>query len=427
MATAPVLIPLVQDAVEDGTFAGLGLPASLCAVIARQGLTSPLPIQTATISDALAGRDVLGQAATGSGKTLAFSLPLVTRLAAQAQTGPRRPRALVVAPTRELASQIDAVIKPLAAAVGMRTATVFGGVGAGPQISALRAGTEIIIGCPGRLLDLYEHRALDLRGIEVSVIDEADHLADIGFLPAVTKLLEATPQTGQRLLFSATLSGPVDVLVRRFLHDPVSHTVSEGAAPDMEHQVMVVDATLRLGALLQKVGKNRAVIFTRTKHRARQLTRTLNTQGLHAVELHGNLSQGARSANLRAFSTGAAQVLVATDIAARGIHVDEVPLVVHADPPLEHRAYLHRSGRTARAGAAGTVVTLAMPEQIDDVKALLRRAELTATWMDHHGTTLAPALSAARSGVRSGSGSGSPAPAGGRPRRSGPPRRTRRG
>ncbi len=379
----PVPQPLVEEPAREvlaGSFDALGLPAKLCAVLDKQGLTTPLPIQSATVADALAGRDVLGQAATGSGKTLAFALPLVARLMTAPKARGRGPRALVIAPTRELASQINAVVKPLATAAGLRTATVFGGVGAGPQIAALRAGTEIIIGCPGRLVDHLDHRALDLGNVEVCVIDEADHMADVGFLPMVNRLLAATPAEGQRLLFSATLADGVDVLVRRFLHDPVTHSVSAGAAPDVDHHVVVIDSADRIKVLVGLVGDGRGVVFTRTKHRARQLTRTLNASGLSAVELHGNLSQNARTANLRAFSTGGVQVLVATDIAARGIHVDDVPLVVHADPPIEHRAYLHRSGRTARAGASGTVVTLATPDQIGDVESLLRKAKLSAEW-----------------------------------------------
>lgn len=424
VAAPPVVHPAPPAGSVVGTassFSELGLPAALCAVLTRQGLTEPLPIQSATVADGLAGRDVLGQASTGSGKTLAFALPLVARLMAGTPNpapGRRRPRALVVAPTRELASQIDAVIKPLAAAAGLRSATIFGGVGAAPQLAALRAGTEIIIGCPGRLLDHLEHRALDLGGIEICVIDEADHLADVGFLPMVNRLLDATPRNGQRLLFSATLAGGVDALIRRFLRDPVSHAVSAGAPPDLVHKVLVVDSDARVDALVDLLGTDRGVIFTRTKHRAKQLTRTLITRGLNAVELHGNLSQNARTANLGAFSSGKAQVMVATDIAARGIHVDEVPLVIHADPPLEHRAYLHRSGRTARAGNSGTVVTLTTPDQIGDVKTLLRRAGLDATWTKH-----------AERGPQSGRPPASPPADAARtapPRNStGPPRRTR--
>ncbi len=378
-------VPTVTTPVEvpsgPGSFAALGVPHALCAALARQGLVEAFPIQTATLPDALNGRDVLGQGRTGSGKTLAFALPIVARLAATPRRqGDRRPRALVLVPTRELASQVEAVIKPLAATAGLRTATVFGGVGAGPQLAALRAGVEIIIGCPGRLADHMGSRALDLGGIEVTVIDEADHMADVGFLPVVRRLLDATPRQGQRLLFSATLAGGVDQVVRQYMNDPVSHAVATETPVEMTHHVLVVHADDRVTVVADLARAQRVVVFTRTKHRAKQLTQKLASAGLSAVELHGNLSQNARTKNLDAFSDGRATALVATDIAARGIHVDEVPLVVHADPPVEHKAYVHRSGRTARAGAAGVVVTLVTTDQVNDVKDLLRHAEIKATW-----------------------------------------------
>ena len=373
--------PRAEAPTGPGSFAALGVPASLCETLAAQGLVEAFPIQTATLPDALAGRDVLGQGRTGSGKTLAFALPIVARLAANRRAqNDRRPRALVLVPTRELAAQVEAVIKPLAAAARLRSATIFGGVGAGPQIAALRAGTEIIIGCPGRLVDHMGTRALDLSGIEITVLDEADHMADVGFLPMVRRLLDATPQRGQRMLFSATLAGGVDQVVRQYMDDPVTHAVATEAPIEMTHHVLVIHPDERLNVLAELARAHRSVVFTRTKHRAKQLRQKLAAGGLNVVELHGNLSQNARTANLDAFSDGSANVLVATDIAARGIHVDEVPLVVHADPPMEHKAYVHRSGRTARAGAAGTVVTIATHDQVHEVRTLLRQANITATW-----------------------------------------------
>ena len=381
-APAPTpALPPVEIPTGPGSFSALGVPEALCAVLARQGLAEAFPIQTATLPDALDGRDVLGQGRTGSGKTLAFALPIVARLAATPRrTDVRRPRALVLVPTRELASQVEAVIKPLAAAAGLRTATIFGGVGAGPQLAALRAGTEIIIGCPGRLADHMGTRALDLGGIEITVLDEADHMADVGFLPTVRKLLDATPKVGQRMLFSATLAGGVDQVVRQYLHDPVSHAVATEVPVEMTHHVLVVHPDDRVAVVAELAHAHRVVVFTRTKHRAKQLSAKLEADGLAAVALHGNLSQNARTKNLDAFSDGTASAMVATDIAARGIHVDQVPLVVHADPPMEHKAYVHRSGRTARAGAAGTVVTIATADQVGEVRDLLRRASITATW-----------------------------------------------
>lgn len=380
---APDMVPLEQVPTGPGTFASLGVPLQLAAVLTAQGLVDAFPIQVATLSDSLSGRDVLGQGRTGSGKTLAFALPIVARLAADAgsrRTNDKRPRALVLVPTRELAAQVNAVIEPLAASVGLRTATVFGGVGAGPQIAAFNAGVEILVACPGRLLDHTGSRAVDLSAIEVTVLDEADHMADVGFLPMVKRILDATPAGGQRMLFSATLAGGVDKIVRQYLDNPVSHAVATEAPVDMTHHVLVVDNDDRLSVVADLARTNRVVVFTRTKHRAKQMARKLEAAGINAVDLHGNLSQNARTRNLELFSTGEATVLVATDIAARGIHVDEVPLVVHADPPMEHKAYTHRSGRTARAGAAGVVVTIAAHEQVSEVRGLLRQAKVAAAW-----------------------------------------------
>jgi superfamily II DNA/RNA helicase len=365
------------------TFAGLGVPAALCRVLDDAGITRPFPIQSATLADSLAGRDVLGRGRTGSGKTLAFLLPVLTRLAASPQPRqPKRPRALILAPTRELATQINAAAAPLAAALGLRTTTVFGGVGAGPQISALRSGIDVLIACPGRLADHLGQGHADLSRIEITVLDEADHMADLGFLPVVRRLLDQTPADSQRMLFSATLDAGVDVLVKRYLHQPVTHSVDSARSPvtEMEHHVLHVKGGDRIPVLVDlAAAPGRTMVFTRTKAGAKKLTRQLVAAGVPAVELHGNLAQNARTRNLAAFSDGTATTLVATDIAARGIHVDDVALVVHADPPIEHKAYLHRSGRTARAGASGTVITLMTDDQVSDVRDLTRKAGISPT------------------------------------------------
>lgn len=365
----------------DNGFVKVGVPAILAGVLAATGVTDPFSIQTVTLPDSLAGRDVLGQGRTGSGKTIAFALPLVARLAAtKSPRQPNRPRALVLVPTRELATQVAGVIEPLAMAVGLRVITIFGGVGHGPQRDGLRAGAEIVVACPGRLIDHMGEGDARLDRIEITVIDEADHMADQGFLPMVKRILDATPKKGQRMLFSATLAGGVDAIVSRYLDNPVSHAAEVEAPVLLDHSVMVVEDADRLAAVAEFARTERVVIFTRTKHRAKQMAAKLKTFGVTAVDMHGNLSQTARERNLAAFSDGTATALVATDIAARGIHVDDVPLVVHADPPVEHKAYTHRSGRTARAGAAGRVVTIASPSQVGEVRHLLTKAGVTATW-----------------------------------------------
>ncbi|MFV0374621.1 DEAD/DEAH box helicase, partial [Microbacterium sp.] len=366
------------------TFGALGVPTSLVDALRADGKTTAFPIQVDTLPDTLAGRDVLGRGRTGSGKTLAFSIPLVARVAASVGGGARhdRIRGLVLAPTRELATQIDAVLAPLAGAVGLTTTTVFGGVNQNRQVRALRAGVDIVVACPGRLEDLIAQGHLSLDSVAVTVIDEADHMADLGFLPAVTRILDKTPQGGQRMLFSATLDNGVDKLVRRFLRNQVLHSVDEAHSPvaAMTHHVFHVAGTDDKKELVRTLasGTGRRILFTRTKHAAKKLAKQLTGQGIPAVDLHGNLSQPQRDRNLAAFASAQAKVLVATDVAARGVHVDDVELVVHVDPPVEHKAYLHRSGRTARAGAAGAVVTVVLPDQAGDVKALLRKASITA-------------------------------------------------
>jgi len=365
------------------TFTELGVPAALTAALAGLGITTPFPIQTATLPDSLAGRDVLGRGRTGSGKTYAFALPLLTRLAAAGKSRrARRPRALILAPTRELASQIDAAMAPLAAALGLRTLVVFGGVGAAPQVRGLAAGVDVLVACPGRLDDHLRSGHASLDAVEITVLDEADHMADLGFLPVVRRLMEQTPRDGQRMLFSATLDNGVDVLVKRFMRRPVTHAVDEVAQTpvEMTHHVLHVRGDDRLGVLVELLAApGRTVVFTRTKRRAKVLTRQLVAAGVPAVELHGNLAQNARSRNMAAFSDGSAETLVATDIAARGIHVDDVALVIHADPPVEHKAYLHRSGRTARAGNQGTVITLMTDDQQAEVRDLTRKAGVRPT------------------------------------------------
>jgi len=365
------------------SFSELGVPADLCAVLADRGITTPTPIQTATLPDSLAGRDVLGRGRTGSGKTYAFLLPLVARLVASGRPArPKAPRALILAPTRELVGQIQESLEPLAAAAGLTTRTVFGGVGQNPQVQGLRRGVDIVIACPGRLEDLIAQGHCTLGSIETTVLDEADHMADLGFLPAVRRLLDQTPKGGQRLLFSATLDKAIDVLVKRFLSSPVTHEADSAQSPvaAMDHHVLHLPREHRVPVLVDLTSApGRTVVFTRTKHGAKALARQLNKSGVPTVELHGNLSQNARTRNMDAFHSGKATTLVATDIAARGIHVDDVALVVHADPPVEHKAYLHRSGRTARAGAAGTVITLMTDEQVRDVRDLTRAAGIKPT------------------------------------------------
>jgi superfamily II DNA/RNA helicase len=361
--------------VSNPTFASLGVPPSLVAVLAKSGITVPYPIQAATLPDAMAGRDILGRAQTGSGKTLGFSLPLVARLS-DGYTMACRPRGLILVPTRELAAQVQGVLVPLAHAAGLKVAAIFGGTSQNPQVAALRNRADIVVACPGRLADLIEQGHCHLGDVEITVLDEADHMADLGFLPVVRRLLDATPSEGQRMLFSATLDGAVDVIARRFLHRPARHSVdADSKPPEIAHHLLTVTAADRVGVIATLAsGEGRVLIFTRTKHGARKLVRQLALAGTLATELHGNLTQGARTRNLAAFANGEVRAMVATDIAARGIHVDGIELVVHADPPSEHKAYTHRSGRTARAGAEGTVVTVQTAAQVAEVRTLMRKA-----------------------------------------------------
>ncbi|MFC4602392.1 DEAD/DEAH box helicase [Rhodococcus kronopolitis] len=367
------------------SFSELGVREPLVKALAANGITAPFPIQVDTLPDTLSGRDVLGRGKTGSGKTLAFSIPMVARLAGDlaGKRRPGHPTGLILAPTRELATQISAALEPLAGAYNLKVTTIFGGVSQHRQVQALKAGVDIVVACPGRLEDLMKQKFVSLDAVEITVLDEADHMADLGFLPVVTRILSATPQNGQRLLFSATLDNGVDKLVKRFLHNEVLHSVDEANSPvaAMTHHVFDVAGVDAKKVLVHKLasGTGRRILFMRTKHQARKLARQLTEAGIPSVDLHGNLSQAARDRNLAAFSAGTARVLVATDVAARGVHVDDVELVVHVDPPAEHKAYLHRSGRTARAGSAGDVVTVVLPEQRKDLAILMRKAAIKVT------------------------------------------------
>ena len=366
---------------DSRSFAELGVPARLIPALTELGAPSPFPIQSATLEATLAGQDVLGRGRTGSGKTIAFAIPLVTRLIG----GPRKaglPRGLVLVPTRELALQVEKTIAALAKPAGLKTLVVFGGVGYGGQTAALRQGVDIVIACPGRLEDLINTGHASLSAVQVTVLDEADHMADLGFLPGVRRLLKATDPNGQRMLFSATLDNGISILVNDFLTNPAVHAVDDAQSKveTLEHHVFAVSRDDRNQVVRELADSHgRRLLFTRTKHSARKWAEQLTKSGINAVDLHGNLSQNARERNLAAFASGAAKVLVATDIAARGIHVDDIQLVVHIDPPTEHKAYLHRSGRTARAGAAGTVVTIMLPEQRADVQLLMKQAGIKPT------------------------------------------------
>ncbi|HZE51543.1 MAG TPA: DEAD/DEAH box helicase [Jatrophihabitantaceae bacterium] len=358
-------------------FRQLGLPAGLVSALLRAGIEAPFPIQAATIPDILAGRDLLGRAATGAGKTLAFGLPLIARLDAGQNAAPRRPRGLVLVPTRELAMQVTDAISPLAQARGVSVRLVAGGLPIGKQISALERGVDILVATPGRLVDLIERRACSLSDIEMTVLDEADHMADLGFLPVVRRLLDLTPGDGQRLLFSATLDGDVGTLVDRYLTDPAVHAVSsaQAAVDTMSHHVFRTAHESKFSVVAEIAGRpGRSLLFVRTKHGAERLAKQLGRVGVAAGALHGGRTQAQRNRALEAFRDGSIPVLVATDVAARGIHVDDVSLVLHVDPPQDGKDYLHRSGRTARAGESGLVVLLVTPDQERTTRRLLTDA-----------------------------------------------------
>ncbi|MFG2734258.1 DEAD/DEAH box helicase [Streptomyces harbinensis] len=346
-------------------FADLGMPGPLLAELGRQGMTAPFPIQSATLPNSLAGRDVLGRGRTGSGKTLAFGLALLARTAGR-RAEARRPRGLVLVPTRELAQQVTAALTPYARSVGLRLATVVGGLSIGKQAGALRGGAEVVVATPGRLKDLMARGDCRLDQVEITVLDEADQMADMGFMPQVTALLDQVRPEGQRMLFSATLDRNVDLLVRRYLTDPVVHSVdpSAGAVTTMEHHVLHLQDTDKRAATVEIAARDgRVIMFLDTKHGVDRLVRDLLRSGVRAAALHGGKSQSQRTRTLAQFKTGEVGVLVATNVAARGIHVDQLDLVVNVDPPTDHKDYLHRGGRTARAGESGSVVTLVTPNQ----------------------------------------------------------------
>ncbi|MFD8011741.1 DEAD/DEAH box helicase [Streptomyces sp. NPDC058955] len=360
------------------SFDELGLPAEVGKLLTAQGVVTPFPIQAATLPNALAGRDVLGRGRTGSGKTLAFGLPLLVRLAGR-RAEARKPRALVLVPTRELAQQVTDALAPFAGALGLRLATVVGGMSIGRQATALRDGAEVVIATPGRLLDLVERKDARLDRVEIAVLDEADQMADLGFTDQVTALLDLVREGGQRLLFSATLDKNVDVLVERYLHDPVVHSADPSAAAvtTMEHHVLQVHGADKFATATEIAARDgRVIMFLSTKAAVDRFTAHLRGSGVRAAALHGDKSQPLRTRTLERFRTGEVTVLVATNVAARGIHVDDIDLVVNVDPPADHKDYLHRGGRTARAGGSGSVVTLVMPDQRKDVLRLMADAGL---------------------------------------------------
>ncbi|MFF0597732.1 DEAD/DEAH box helicase [Streptomyces antibioticus] len=373
VSTTPGL-PAVED------FADLDMPAALLKTLTAQGVTTPFPIQAATLPNSLAGRDVLGRGRTGSGKTLAFGLALLARTAGL-RAEPRAPLALVLVPTRELAQQVTDALTPYATAVNLRLATVVGGLSITKQAATLRRGAEVLVATPGRLNDLVERGDCVLDGIGITVLDEADQMTDMGFLPQITKLLRQVRPDGQRMLFSATLDRNIDRLVRDFLSDPVVHSVdpSAGAVTTMEHHVLhVLDETDKKAVTTRIAARDgRVILFLDTKRSADRLAKRLLSVGVRAAALHGGRSQPQRNRVLEQFKNGQVTALVATNVMARGIHVDDLELVVNVDPPTDHKDYLHRGGRTARAGGSGSVVTLVLPEQKRDVTRLMSDADIT--------------------------------------------------
>lgn len=357
-------------------FGALGVPAVLVAALERGGITQPFPIQAATIPDAMSGRDVLGRGRTGSGKTLGFGLPMLTRIAAAESAG-GAVRGLVLVPTRELALQVADVLSPLARAMGQSLTLVAGGMAYGPQLRAFERGVDVVVATPGRLIDLMEQGAVDLSQVLTTVLDEADHMADLGFMPAVTTVLDAVPSDGQRLLFSATLDGAVHTLVKRYLHDPLTREVDANRASvtTMEHQLLHCAPHDKNPVTAQVANRGgRTLVFVRTQMGANRVSEQLRAAGVMAGPLHGGLTQGARTRTLSAFKEGSVPVLVATDVAARGIHVDDISLVLQVDPPMNSKDYLHRAGRTARAGERGVVATIVLPHQRKQVQRLVQQA-----------------------------------------------------
>ncbi|MEW2163464.1 DEAD/DEAH box helicase, partial [Streptomyces sp. NPDC007084] len=373
----PVTVTPALPAVE--AFADLALPAPLLAALGHEGVSVPFPIQAATLPNSLAGRDVLGRGRTGSGKTLAFGLALLARTAGR-RAEPRQPLALVLVPTRELAQQVTDALTPYARSLRLRLATVVGGMSIGRQAAALRNGAEVVVATPGRLKDLIERGDCGLGDVDITVLDEADQMADMGFMPQVTQLLDQVRPGGQRMLFSATLDRNVDLLVRRYLNDPVVHSVdpSAGAVTTMEHHVLHVQGADKHRTTTEIAAREgRVLMFLDTKHAVDRLTEHLLNSGVRAAALHGGKSQPQRTRTLAQFKTGHVTVLVATNVAARGIHVDQLDLVVNVDPPSDPKDYLHRGGRTARAGESGSVVTLVTPNQRRDMSRLMVAAGIT--------------------------------------------------
>ncbi|GAA3724834.1 superfamily II DNA/RNA helicase [Spinactinospora alkalitolerans] len=419
--TTPALAPAES-------FAELGMPAPLLSALSRNGVTAPFPIQAATLPNSLAGRDVLGRGRTGSGKTLAFGLALLTRTTGR-RAEPHQPLALVLVPTRELAQQVTDALVPYAQAVRLRLATVVGGMSISRQANALRNGAEVVVATPGRLKDLIARGDCRLDRVRTTVLDEADQMTDMGFMPQVTALLQQVRPDGQRMLFSATLDRNVDKLVRRFLSDPVVHSVdpSAGAVTTMEHHVLhVSDADKRTAATHIAARDGRVLMFMDTKHAVDKMARHLLSSGVRASALHGGKSQPQRNRTLEQFKNGHVTVLVATNVAARGIHVDGLDLVVNIDPPSDHKDYLHRGGRTARAGESGSVVTLVLPNQRREVDRLMATAGITArTVQVRSGDAELVRITGAR--TPSGVPVTITAPAPAHPRRSDPSTRGRRG
>ncbi|WP_017572240.1 DEAD/DEAH box helicase [Nocardiopsis halotolerans] len=367
-------------------FADMDLPGPLSAKLAELGMEKPFPIQAETLPNSLAGRDVLGRGRTGSGKTLAFGLSVLSRLSGRTAS-PRQPLAVVLVPTRELAQQVTGALSPYARAVRLRVSTVVGGVSIGRQAGALRRGTEVVVATPGRLADLLERGDCRLDQVEVSVLDEADQMTDMGFMPQVTHLLDRTLPHGQRMLFSATLDRNVDRLVRRYLHDPVVHSVdpSTGAVTTMEHHVLhVAEDDKRATATRIAAREGRVIMFLDTKRAVDKLVSHLLANGVRAGGLHGGKSQQQRTRTLEQFRDGRTTALVATNVAARGIDIADLDLVVNVDPPQDHKDYLHRGGRTARAGASGSVVSLILPRQRWAMSRLLNTAGVTASTTSVH-------------------------------------------
>jgi superfamily II DNA/RNA helicase len=376
----------VEPANLPETFSDTDLPVRLTEALSHRGIHRPFPIQARTLPDALAGRDVLGRAQTGSGKTLAFGLPMLASLADSVrERTPGNPRGLILVPTRELAQQVADALAPLGRRLGIVLTTIYGGSSMRRQVFALRDGVDIVVATPGRLIDLIEQGECRLGDVRISVLDEADYMADLGFLPAVTRILDLTPAGGQRMLFSATLDRGVSRLVGTYLSDPAFHAVAAAAAPveSVEHRVFTLRPEDKVAVAAEIASRpGRSLFFVRTKHGADRLVRQLRQCGVESVAIHGNLKQGARRKALAGFSAGSPRVLIATDVAARGIHVDDVDLVVHFDPSADHKDYLHRSGRTARAGASGTVVSLVHHDQRREVDRMHKQAKVSATAVD---------------------------------------------